>query len=82
MSDSDIGWDESVYNDAIDDSPRFPDMDAPHPFPSGDSASGFGRSTTSKFNAAHYYPAPGQAKEPGMAGFSGDAAFRFPEPPQ
>jgi hypothetical protein len=59
----------------------FKDMDAPHPFPDGNSASGFSPSNSSTFNANHF-PAPGEAKEPGMSGFSGDAAFRFPEPPQ
>jgi hypothetical protein len=59
----------------------FPDSDPPHPFPDGNSASGWGRSTSSKFSGKHF-PAPGEAKEPGMSGFSGDVAFRFPEPPQ
>jgi len=76
MSDSDIGWDESVYGDAIDPNPGWPDMDAPHPFPSGDSASGFGTSRHSTFTG---YPGF-DAKVPGMSGFSGLPVE--PEPPQ
>jgi hypothetical protein len=32
---SEIGWDETVYGDAIDPDAGWPDMDAPHPFPDG-----------------------------------------------
>ena len=67
---SDIGWDESVYGDAIDPNPGWPDMDAPHPFPSGDSASGFGTSRHSRFTGTYTEPADlntglsGQPKQP------------------
>jgi hypothetical protein len=74
MSDHYIGWDESVYGDAIDDRPRFPDMDAP--VPDGNSAKGFGRSSTSKFGGTYY--------EPGglHTGLSGQPMSpRYPEPP-
>jgi hypothetical protein len=50
---SETNWNADVYGDAIDPDAGFPDMDAPHPFPDGNSASGFGRSTTSKFAASY-----------------------------
>jgi hypothetical protein len=58
MSDNDIGWRPGVYNDAVN-ADGWPDMDAPHPFPDGNSASGFGRSPNSRFAANHYYEPPG-----------------------
>jgi hypothetical protein len=50
MSDNDYGPD--VYGDAVNGG-GWPDMDAPHPFPDGNSASGFGRSSTSKFTGTY-----------------------------
>lgn len=60
--DGDMGWNETVYGDGIDDSPRWPDMDAPHPFPDGNSASGFGTSSTSKFTGVHTDQTTGAAR--------------------
>lgn len=54
---SEIGWDDTVYSDAIDPGAGYPDMDAPHPFPDSNSASGFGRSSTSKFAGTYTEPA-------------------------
>jgi hypothetical protein len=48
-----IGWNESVYSDAISQD-GFPDMD--DPVPDGNSAKGFGRSSTSKFGGTYYEP--------------------------
>jgi hypothetical protein len=69
--DGDIGWGPDVYGDAISADP-WPDMDPPPkdpaaPFISGDSATGWGKSTTSKFTG---YPGFG-AKTPTTKGFSG-----------
>jgi hypothetical protein len=53
MSDSYIGWGPDVYNDAINQE-GFPDMD--DPVPDGNSAKGFGRSSTSNFSGTYYEP--------------------------
>lgn len=53
MFDNDIGWNESVYGDAVN-ADGFPDMDAP--IPDGNSAKGFGRSPNSKFAGTYYEP--------------------------
>jgi hypothetical protein len=53
----------------------FPDMDAPHPFPDGSSASGFGRSNSSSFSGTHVHSdgtVQRVAKVPGGGGLSGD----------
>jgi hypothetical protein len=55
-SDDDIGWDASVYGDAVN-ADSWPDMD--DPVPDGNSAKGFGRSPNSTFAANHYYEPPG-----------------------
>jgi hypothetical protein len=56
MSDSDIGWDESVYGDAVN-ADGFPDCDPPphgsQPFIDGSSAKGFGRSSNSTFTGTY-----------------------------
>jgi len=56
-----IGWNESVYADAIDDSPRWPDLDPPatpgQSVVNGSSDSGFRRGMTSKF-AGKYIERP------------------------
>jgi hypothetical protein len=79
-SDGYIGWNEGVYGDALGGS-AFPDCDPPPkdpsaPFVGGDPATGWGRSSTSKFTG---YPGFG-AKVPSDKGFSG--APVEPEPPR
>jgi hypothetical protein len=51
-------WGPDVWGDAVDPNPRWPDMDPPPtdpaaPFVSGSSASGFGRSSTSRFTGTY-----------------------------
>jgi hypothetical protein len=62
--------------DEWDRSPSgFPDEDPPHPFPDGNSASGWGTSNSSTFHGVHTYPGGDVqhvAKVPGGAGFTGD----------
>jgi hypothetical protein len=68
------GWGEDVWGSAVDPSPRFPDMDAPSPFPDAASAKGFGRSSTSRFTGTHVNQVTGAvdyvAKVSGGGGFS------------
>jgi hypothetical protein len=57
---TDHNWSDEIAAYDWDRGPGFPDTDAAHPFPDGNSAAGWGTSSSSTF-----------AKQPGMAGFSG-----------
>lgn len=59
--DDDIGWNETVYSDAL--SGGYPDVDSPPkdpaaPFVSGDAAAGWGTSASTKFTGT-YIERPG-----------------------